>query len=170
MYGQAQYDPDFVVLGPGALAGLNWTMGYTCDRTANKCTSQTDILLLTDAVNAELLRRDAKRQSADHDILFGDAFYQLRGLDLEHALCNFQRYLRYEENPSTIECEEEGGEFIRKGSRQMQGRVKGGGKKKRVARTSVGAKRTRTRKGKGKRVVAERVVVGMKSQESNLQY
>ncbi|KAJ3035912.1 hypothetical protein HDV00_003313 [Rhizophlyctis rosea] len=92
MYQFATYDPAFVRPGPGAIVGLNILMGENGSLSQAQ-TKSGQILYLTKEVNRELLRRDALRQS--DDILKGRGFGELRPCDLEHQLCEFQRYLRW---------------------------------------------------------------------------
>ncbi|KAJ3039679.1 hypothetical protein HDV00_012023 [Rhizophlyctis rosea] len=98
MYGAAQFDPGHVDLGPGAIKGLRYLLGM--DMAGGDIPeSENMVIYLTAEVNLELQERERTRQQWDtanvglEDELLGSGFGNLRPLDIEHALCEFQKYV-----------------------------------------------------------------------------
>jgi hypothetical protein len=85
MYGVILLDNSWLSFGPGAVTGIRLVMGI-------QEAEQDKAVELTDKVNQELKKRKVKRTG--NDILDDLPPLQLRVVDIEHTLCEYQKYFK----------------------------------------------------------------------------
>ncbi|KAJ3279169.1 hypothetical protein HK104_001694 [Borealophlyctis nickersoniae] len=98
MYGAAEFDPDFVMAGPGAKQGLRYLEGRSSRELNKKYPKKGDysaealIKDLTATLNCKLEER--RMEGGPKDVLREKEVAGLRMVDVEHALCELQKYAR----------------------------------------------------------------------------
>ncbi|KAJ3299876.1 hypothetical protein HK104_006424 [Borealophlyctis nickersoniae] len=98
MYGAVDLDPDFVMAGPGAKKGLRYLEGFDVRNWSRDYPSEGDntaealIRDLTVILNQKLKERRMVRNRKDE--LRKKELSNLRMVDVEHALCELQKYVR----------------------------------------------------------------------------